>query len=96
MAKPKELTLTADGSTPWLTASQDMTHIAADGTFGGGTLALEKLRDGSAVPIRTGATPIIYSAEFDDVANLGQEETFRFTLSGSTAPNLIISANRVR
>lgn len=92
-----EYNLTSDGSTAWFKSSKSSkfvnpgeAHISGGGTWGGGTITMEKLRNGAAVNIFDSGTSITYTADFDDVLFIGEGDSIRFTLSGSTSPDLDI------
>lgn len=76
-------TLTVDGST---TAESVNSYIwvHADGTFGGGSLALQYLSaDGT---YRTIGTPLTANGEI--IATLPQSASIKLTLTGATLPSI--------
>ena len=82
-------TRASDGPTKEFKAVND-TRIHGDGTFGGGTVVLqEKQIDGTWKDMANAS----YTEDFDDVAAIGVEQAvLRFNLSGSTSPDINLSA----
>lgn len=90
--------LTADGSTPWFRVHSPDVHISLDddfvgGTFGSGTVALEKRRGGLPVPVYdydgVTSTAIVFTEALDTVISFKDQDVIRLTMSGSTNPDLI-------
>ena len=90
--------LTLDGSTDWFELTYEQTYISVDGTFGGGAVALEKLVNGTAYPLRESGTPISITAASDVNLNIGSGAKVRLTLSGSTGADIdwAINARQIR
>ena len=81
--------LTANSSTPWFIAEQsDGVHIGLSGSFGGGSVAVEKRVNGAAVPLLDEGTAITHTVADDSIYNLLKGDKFRLTLSGATTPVL--------
>jgi len=81
--------LNADGSTGWLTTTTKegaKTNILLGGSFGGGTLAVEKRVNGTAYPLYENGVAITLTAADDDMYNLAPRTQIRLTLSSSTSP----------
>ena len=81
-------TLTADGSTkPFITKGSG-THLALDGSFGGGTVAVQKHTVSGWVSLYNEGTAETFAADDDVLYNTGQGLKLRLTLSGATSPSL--------
>lgn len=87
--------LTADGSTEWVLVRGGNTQVSINDTFGGGTVAVEKLVNGSALPVYDGTTAITATAPEDMELALGNSLKLRLTLSGATAPSITWAINPI-
>lgn len=82
-------TLRTNESTPWFKVIMgDGVHMSFDGTFGGGTIAIEKEVNKTAYPLLNEGTAITYTVADDSIYNLRKGDRVRATLSGATAPAL--------
>ena len=81
--------LTADGSTEWLTVTTKegaKPNIFVAGTFGCGTVAVEKqINCNTSSLLQTGVAITMTSAD-DNMYNLAPRVKIRLTLTGSTSP----------
>jgi hypothetical protein len=68
----KSGTFTANGSSAWLSVKTHPVHIAINGTFGSGTVAVEQRIQNTT----------------STVVDSGSGDSIRLTLSGSTSPDL--------
>ncbi len=84
----KSGTLTADGSTDWIPTLGREINPVANGTFGGGTMSLEKRVDGVTSPAYDSGVGIAITASDDMIVSLGAGIEVRWTLSGSTTPSI--------
>ena len=83
--------LTEDGSTPWHSVFQDDVHISVNSDFGSGTVAVEKLVEGNALPVFSAGVAITFTADDDSAYAFALGDKIRIKLSGSTSPNMIWS-----
>lgn len=81
--------LTANGSTGWVKIIEggDI-YISVNGTFGGGSVAVEKRINDTAYPVRSSGSPIAHAADDDSVYGLVAGSTIRLTLTGATSPSI--------
>ncbi|MEY9185317.1 hypothetical protein [Bradyrhizobium sp. USDA 313] len=85
-----QVNLTANGATTPIPWSGGIGTVAAWGTFGGGTLALEMSPDNGATWIavdRSGDTYVTFTEDGDGGFQLGLC-LLRFNLTGATAPSV--------
>lgn len=81
--------LTADGSTEWLTVTTKegaKTNIFVAGTFGSGTITVEKQINGNTSDLLQSGVAITMTAADDNMYNLAPRVKIRLTLAGSTSP----------
>ncbi len=78
-------TLTGSESSEAVEFTSSQVHIDVSGTFGGGSVALEKLRGGSWVPVYDDGTAITFSAPDDTLITLGTNTSLRFTSTSVTS-----------
>lgn len=84
-------TITADVSAPQGFRVDGEFEIHGSGTFGGGTVQLERRQlDKTFLPV-IGAD---YTAAFDDVVTADVNGVYRFAMSGSTSPDVVIEITR--
>ena len=84
--------LTSNESTNWvLIGSGGGVHVSVDGTFGGGTVALEKKVMGKPYPINEDGVAITFTAPDDSSYGLQASDQIRLTLTGATSPDIIWS-----
>lgn len=81
-------TLSADGSTEWMHVITHPVHIALDGNFGSGTIAVEQRLGGNTSTVRDNGTEIAITADDNAMYNFQSGDVIRLTLSGSTSPDL--------
>jgi len=81
-------TLAADGSTPWFMVNSHPVHIAINGTWGSGSIAIQQEIQGTVSSILDEGTIIAITADDNSSYNFMPGDTFRLTLSGSTSPDL--------
>jgi hypothetical protein len=88
--------LTADGSTAAL-QTNGVVNVAAYGTFGGGTLTIQASYDGGTTYFDlTDANSAAGAFTANGALNVEVGEAdLRFTLAGSTSPNLNISVTGI-
>ena len=79
--------LTANGDTQAVKAT-GLTMISVNGTFGGGTVALEKEINGEFYPLYDAGTAITLTAPDDISLALGQDIKVKLSLSGATSPDI--------
>jgi len=63
-------------------------HISLNGTFGGGTVAVEKFIRGELFPLFNEGVAVTFTAPDDSDYLLKPGDAVQITLTGSTAPNL--------
>ena len=63
-------------------------HISVQGTFGSGTVAIEKLIAGEVFPLRDGGTAIVHTVADDSTYLIKKGEVIRLTLTGATTPSI--------
>ena len=83
--------MAADGSTQWVKVGVDSerVRVCAKGDFGGGTIALEQLLNGSTYSyLDSNQAAITYVDDFDVSLDLAMGDVIRITLSGSTSPDI--------
>lgn len=84
----KSGTFTADGSSAWLAVKTHPVHIAINGTFGSGTVAVEqRIQNTTSTVVDSGAAIAITAAD-NSSYNFQEGDSIRLTLSGSTSPDL--------
>lgn len=79
-----------NASNNWFIANDDFgVHIASEGTFDSGVIAVEKEINGHVYAVRDefGAA-ITKNAAFDLFINFKRGDKFRLTLSGATSPDI--------
>jgi hypothetical protein len=81
-------TLSANGSTDWITIKGYNSHVSAGGTFGSGTMSLEKQVDGVTLPVYDSGTAIALTAADDLLIGLHPKDKVRWTLSGATGASI--------
>jgi hypothetical protein len=90
-------TLSADGSTAWFSASGpdrvNQHMLRAHGDFGGGTLTVETRLNGVAAADGVTDPDISWTTDNARLILLGENDELRFTLTGSTDPDLLVSMN---
>jgi hypothetical protein len=87
--------LVADGSTKWQLISKGDTHVSLNGTFGGGTVALEKKVNGVEYALYDSGAAITAAAADDMQLSIGEGVSIRLTLSGATNPSIIWSISAI-
>ena len=89
-------TITADGSTEWVKVrgGRNM-QLSLNGSFGGGTAAIEKLVDGNTYALYDVGTAITATAAEDMRLTIGKDVSIRITLAGSTTPALVWSISSI-
>jgi hypothetical protein len=80
-------TLTADGETAEFIAAKDF-RIHVTGTFGSGTLIVQEKINGVFEPVTGTEKTAAYSQGFN---SLGVGGVYRFSLSGSSTPDIDIT-----
>ena len=88
-------TLVANGSTKWVQISKGDTHVSVNGTFGAGTVAVEKKVNGETLPAYDSGTAITLTAADDMALAIGEGVQLRLTLSGATSPSVIWSISAI-
>lgn len=84
-----KLRLNSNTSTPWMLSKADALVMGVDsGTWSGGTLTLEKLKDGAAVPIKRRKAPIAYVDDFMERFDIGPGVVFRWTMTSASNPDV--------
>ena len=81
-------TFSADGSSDWFLVERHPVHIAINGTFGSGTVAIEQEVQGVTSTVLDNGTTIGVTSDDNSSYNFQQGDTIRLTLSGSTTPDL--------
>lgn len=84
----KQGTFSADGSTEWFNVASHPLHIAINGTWGGGSIAIEQEIQGTVSSVLDEGSVIAITANDNSAYNFQSGDTFRLTLSGSTSPDL--------
>ena len=88
-------TITADGSTKWKLVSKGDTFVSLAGTFGSGTVALEKKVNGIVSALYDAGTAITATANDDMALSIGEGTNIRFTTTGSTTPSITWSITAI-
>ena len=65
-----------------------LTLVSVNGTFGGGTVALEKEVNGTVYPLYDAGAAITLTGPDDLSLALGQDTKIRLTLTGATSPDI--------
>ena len=78
--------ITANGSTDWYKVVETGTHIAVHGTFGGGSVAIEQLINGTAYPLLDAGTAIALTVADDSYYELRPGDAIRLATTGATTP----------
>jgi hypothetical protein len=85
-------TITADGTYTFSARGPD-TDITVDGTWGGGTMSLQKVgKGGTGVELPGGS----YTANFTTVFEANPSSVMQVVLTGATTPNLRVDVAPVR
>lgn len=84
----KSGTFTANGSSVWLLVKTHPVHIAINGTFGSGTVAVEQRIQGATSTVIDSGAAIAITTSDNSSYNFQQGDSIRLTLSGSTSPDL--------
>ena len=84
----KSGTFTTNGSSVWLLVKTHPVHIAINGTFGSGTVAVEQRIQGTTSTVVDSGAVIAITADDNSSYNFQQGDNIRLTLSGSTSPDL--------
>ena len=66
----------------------DGVHLSLNKTFGGGSVAVEHLIEGSYYPVLNEGAAIAFTAAADVKINVQSGDTVRLNLTGATAPDL--------
>ena len=80
--------ITENGSTGWHQVVETGTHIAIHGTFGGGSVAIEQLINGTAYPLLDAGAAIALTVADDSYYELRQNDAIRLTTTGATTPDI--------
>ena len=88
-------TITADGSTEWVLISNGDTFVSLAGTFGSGTVALEKKVKGGVSALNDAGTAITVTANDDMRLSVGNGVFIRLTTTGSTTPSITWSIKAI-
>jgi len=82
--------LSADGTSAEIVIQHnDGTHFSMAGTWGSGTATLQQNRNGTwGTAYYSGGTAITHSADFNEVLDFRRGDKVRWSLSGSTSPDL--------
>ena len=80
--------LIADGSTDPIIPRNGDISVSLKGTFGGGTVTLERKTNGTFYPVidRSTGSPVTSTVNADYALKVGGSAILRLTLTGSTAP----------
>ena len=81
-------TFSANGSTGWFLVKEYPVHIAINGTFGSGSVAIEQDLQGTTSTVLDNGTAIGITANDNSMYNFQAGDTIRLTLSGATSPDL--------
>jgi hypothetical protein len=81
-------TFSADGSTAWFLVVEHPVHIAVDGSFGSGTIAVEQRIKNTTSTVRDNGTEIGITSDDNSSYNFSPGDVIRLTLSGSTSPDI--------
>ena len=87
--------LVADGSTKWELISKGDTHVSLNGSFGGGTVSVEKKINGGEFAAYDSGAAITLTAADDMVLSIGEGIHLRLTLASATAPSITWSISAV-
>lgn len=80
--------LSSDGATKFVIAENGTTHISLGGSFGGGTVSVNKKVNGNDFPVYDSGVAITATAADDIILQLSQGDKVGLTLAGSTTPSL--------
>ena len=83
--------LEADGSSRLFQVGGSGCHVGLSGSFGGGTITVEKNTPSGWVDLLDEGVAITYTAAADELYNLFDKDQIRFTLAGATSPAIDIS-----
>lgn len=75
---------------PFLVKSNNV-HVGVNDTFGGGTVAVEKVVTNKTFPLYEDGSAITYTAAADSRLNVSRGDLIQLTLSGATSPNIVWS-----
>ena len=80
--------ITANGSTDSMGVASggEGVHLSLAGSFGGGTVAVENLVNGTFYPLRSDGDALTFSAPANVRLNVVSGDVLRLTTSGATAP----------
>jgi len=81
-------TFSANGSTSWFKVESHPVHIAIDGSFGSGTIAVEQRLGGNTSTVRDNGTEIGITSDDISSYNFSPGDVIRLTLSGATSPDI--------
>ena len=79
--------LTADGQTEVHICS-GATHLSVDGTFGSGTITVQKRVEDSWFTLYDNGTAITFTAADDAALGMAIGDPLRLSLAGSTSPSI--------
>lgn len=83
-----EKNFTTNEPGPWQVVNKERIHVAAHGTFGGGSLALEQQINDNVYPVLSDGVAITMAVDTDIPIKLVPGDRVRLNLSGATSPDL--------
>ena len=80
--------ITGNESTDWVIVKESPIHIALDGSFGSGSIAVEQDLQGTVSTVRDNGTEIGITSDDNSSYNFQVGDVIRLTMSGATAPSV--------
>jgi len=80
--------ITGNESTDWVIVKESPIHIALDGSFGSGSIAVEQDLQGTVSTVRDNGTEIGITSDDNSSYNFQAGDVIRLTMSGATSPSV--------